>query len=75
MKSPAIIALTALAVFGTAGAALAVNSGTLSFVPSSTTVNGSDALVPSVSPTATHSPEPSETAEPTPEPSESHSTT
>ncbi len=50
MKSQAIIVLSVLGVFGTAGAAMAVNSGTLASVTQGVTGQGTEVLVPSNTP-------------------------
>lgn len=68
MKTPIIIALSIAGVLGTAGAAMAVNAGTLAGFPQSNLGNAPTSLT-----TATAEPgdDPTGTATPTPEPSES----
>jgi hypothetical protein len=90
MKTPIIIALSIVGVLGTAGAAMAVNAGTLASFSQTHLGNAPTVLDPTATPTghptsddptSTATPEPSETAEPgehsTPEPgddSREHST-
>jgi len=71
MKTPIIIALSIVGVLGTAGAAMAVNAGTLASFTRTHLGNAPTVLNPTPSPTrlhisddATATPEPSETAEP-----------
>jgi hypothetical protein len=80
MKTPIIIALSIAGVLGTAGAAMAVNAGTLASFSQTHLGNAPTVLDPTATPTghpsddptSTATPEPSETAEPgehsTPEP-------
>jgi len=71
MKTPIIIALSIVGVLGTAGAAMAVNAGTLASFTQTHLGNAPTVLNPTPSPTRLHisddstaTPEPSETAEP-----------
>jgi len=67
MKTPLVIALSIVGVLGTAGAAMAVNAGTLASFQQSNLGNAPTTLVDPTStptPSITHTPEPSETAEP-----------
>jgi hypothetical protein len=73
MKTPIIIALSIVGVLGTAGAAMAVNAGTLASFTQTHLGNAPTVLdpTPTATPTPTHAPddstatpEPSETAEP-----------
>jgi hypothetical protein len=77
MKTPIIIALSIVSVLGTAGAAMAVNAGTLASFNRTSIGNAPTVLDPTLAPTSTATPtpeaddsstaapEPSETAEPT----------
>lgn len=74
MKTPIILALSIAGVLGTAGAAMAVNAGTLASFQQSHLGNAPTSLTsvspqPIDDPTGTATPEPSESAEPT-EPAE-----
>ena len=73
MKTPIIIALSIVGVLGTAGAAMAVNAGTLASFSQTHLGNAPTVLDPTATPsgqprsddpTSTATPEPSETAEP-----------
>jgi len=67
MKTPLVIALSIVGVLGTAGAAMAVNAGTLASFQQSNLGNAPTTLIDPTStptPSITHTPEPSETAEP-----------
>ena len=72
MKTPIIIALSIVGVLGTAGAAMAVNAGTLASVQQSNLGNAPTSLTPSGSPTPSDdrtehaTPEPGEHATPEP---------
>jgi len=73
MKTPIVIALSIVGVLGTAGAAMAVNAGTLASFSQTHLGNAPNVLDPTATPsgeptsddpTSTATPEPSETAEP-----------
>jgi len=73
MKTPIVIALSIVGVLGTAGAAMAVNAGTLASFSQTHLGNAPTVLDPTATPsgeptsddpTSTATPEPSETAEP-----------
>lgn len=84
MKTPIIIALSIVGVLGTAGAAMAVNAGTLASFTQTHLGNAPTVLdpTPTSTPTPTHAsddstatPEPSETAEPSSAPKSSDDST